>query len=302
MRVSQAYTQDIFLRNLRKVKAQLDEALARSSSGKRVRFASDDPAAAGELLRLADEAQKLTARQHGLSQARPWLQLTEQAVTELSTVLISAQQTAIQGASETMKPEQMKALAEAIRGLRQQVSGLTELRVSGRFIFSGTQTTTNPYDAAGVYQGNDRRIEVPIDDVTVAISLPADDVFGEITNPGDATTPPAGTGAMGVLAQLEWAMDHGDQAMVRSLLDPLRNVITDNSAMLAHIGTQRKILEDGDLRLADRRLAVESRAADLGAADMAEALSDVAMFQTNYSVTLQAGAQLYGPNFFDYLG
>jgi anti-sigma factor RsiW len=42
-----------------------------------------------------------------------------------------------------------------------------------------------------LYQA-DRRIEVPIDDVTVAISLPADEVFGELTSPGDATTPPAG--------------------------------------------------------------------------------------------------------------
>ena len=44
MRVSDAFTQRTFLRDLGRVKQQLNNALARASSGHRVRYASDDQA------------------------------------------------------------------------------------------------------------------------------------------------------------------------------------------------------------------------------------------------------------------
>lgn len=291
MRVSQSFSRDVFLRNLRDVRSDLSEALARMSSGRRIRYASDDPAASAELVKLQDEAQALTVRRNGLSQARPWLQLTEQAVTELGNVLAEAETFAVQGSSSTLQPPQRLALAETISGLRRQVEGLTSLRISGRYLFSGTLTDTAPYAADGTYQGNDGRIEIRLDEGTQPINIPGDQIFGSSAD-----------GPLKILTDLEDALRNGTAQDVQNLLDPLRAAVQSNSTVVAQVGNLRKALEDADLRLADRQLSASERANDLGAANMAEAISDATRFQQNYDATLAAGARLYGSTFFDYLG
>jgi flagellar hook-associated protein 3 FlgL len=292
MRVSDSFSQHTFQRDLARTRARLDNAMQRVSSGLRVRYASDDSPAAAELLRLADESQRLTSRRQSLSQARPWLQQAEQAITQVSESLTRARTVAIQVANGTLQGDNRAAAAAEISGLRDKLDGLAASRIGGRYIFSGTLTTTAPFDAAGAYQGNDSSIEVPLDDQNVAINFPGDLLFGEdgVGGPRD------------LLARLEAAMTADDQQAIQDLLTPLGDAINSNAVLLAQVGNRSKALEDADLRLQDKQLASSQRAADLGSADMAEALSDMARFQTGYEATLAAGARLFGPNFFDYIG
>jgi len=291
MKISVSFDQDMFLRQLHKARLDLDDALERMSTGVRVRYASDDPQVAGELLRLADESQKLTMRQRGISQARPWLQLTERGLTELGNILASASTYAMQGASDILQPEEKIALAEQIHGLREQVEGIANLKLAGRYIFSGTLTEMQPFDASGNYQGNSREIEIPLDDVNVSLNLAGDQVFGT-----------GSSGALAILDDLEAALRTNDTDTVQNLLEPLDDAISANAALLARVGTRLKMLDDADVRIGDRQLEVAERANALGAADLAQAISDVQKFETGYNATLAAGARLFGPTFFDYLG
>ncbi len=291
-RVSNAFSQRVFLRNLQRNRAALEEAMARTSSGLRVRYPSDDPEAAGELLRLQEEMQQLVMRQRGISQARPWLQMVEEAAGNLGDILTSALQYAVQGSSDTLDDAQYEALAEQISGLRSQLMSLTRLKISGRYIFSGTLTDTEPFDEDGHYQGNERDIRIHLDAEQVTINIPGNRLFGEM----------GVGGPMQVLADLEEAFHDADTERVQQLLDDLRDAVSSNAAMLSRIGNRRKALEDADARLQDRQLSLQRRVADLGSADMAEAMSDVQKFETGYQATLAAGAKLFGPTFFDYLG
>lgn len=291
MRISETFTERTYTRNLRNVKASLDEALARMSSGRRLRYASDDPESAAEVIKLTDEAQRLTMRRNGISQCRPWLQQTETAVSSLGNILSQAQTYAIQGSSSTVQAPQRLALAEQISGLRRQVEGLTNLRIAGRYIFSGTRTDTAPYAADGSYQGNSETIQIMLDEGTIPINLPGRQVFGDNT-----------TGPAKLLGDLENALRTGTEEDIQALLTPLRDALQQNTATLAKVGNYRSSMEDADARIDDLQYQVSQRANDLGAADMAEAISDVAQFQQGYQATLAAGAKLYGPTFFDYLG
>jgi flagellar hook-associated protein 3 FlgL len=293
MRVSDAFTQRTFLRDLGRIKEQLNSALARASSGHRVRYASDDSQAAGELLRLADESLKLERHQRVLlSQAQPWLDNTATAVSSLEETLIEARNLAIEGASDTMQQANRDAIATRVLGLRKKLEGLAETRVSGRYIFSGTLTTTPPFDSNGVYQGNSESIDALLDGQTETLNLPGDEVFGEEGVGGPRE----------LLRSLEAALRAGDLAAIQDLADPLGDAIAANSTLLARVGNRGKALDEAVARLAEQQTAASLRAADLGATDMAEALSDIQKFQTGYQATLAAGSRLFGPNFFDYLG
>ncbi len=292
MRVADGQNQLGFLRNLQRVKVDMNDALERMYTGRRVRFASDDPHAASELMRLEEDMQRLGSQSRGLSQARAWLELGEQAIAETEDILIEAKTLAIQASSDTTQTTTYAALVETVAAFKSQLRGLAGYRVSGNYIFSGTMTNVHPYDAAGTYQGNSSQIKIPLDEGELTLNFTADDLFGEIGSGGP----------MDIIDRFETALRDGDSETVKSMVGELDAAIGANSTKLARIGSRRGLLEDSDLRIQDRSVEIASRAADLGSADMAKAISDVQRLDTNYQAALSAGARFYGNNFFDYLG
>jgi flagellar hook-associated protein 3 FlgL len=220
------------------------------------------------------------------------MELTEQAVDEVGNILGTGQQLSIRAASDTLRQSQLDAMAEQVDGLRQQLQGVANYSVSGSYIFSGTMTDTEPYDDSGVYQGNDQHIEIPIDQGTLQLNMTGREIFGET----------GGGGAIDILQEFEAALRAGDSDALQSFTGRFREAVNGNSSKLAKIGTMRSQLEDADIRLNERRLESQERIADLGAVDMAKAISDAERLETSYQSTLAAGARLFGPTFFDYLG
>lgn len=292
MRVSDIQSQQLFLRNLERVRSSLHTTLERMATGKRVRFASDDPHASAELMRLQESIQRVDARKRSISQSRAWMELTEQAITETGSVLSTAQQYAIQASSETLRQSQLDAIAEQVSGLRQQIQGIANYSVSGAYIFSGTMTNVQPYDDAGNYQGNDENILIPIDQGTLQLNMTGRGIFGEA----------GGGGVIDLLSGFEQALRNADIDEIQSYTGRFREAINDNSSNISRIGTLRAQLENADVRLDERKLEMQERTADLGSVDMAEAISDAERLDTGYQSTLSAGARLFGPTFFDYLG
>ncbi len=210
----------------------------------------------------------------------------------MSTMLSDARTWAQQISNGTQQDQGFDAVLESVRGLQDQIKGLASYRISGNYIFSGTLTNTPPYDAAGVYQGNDGDVRVPLDGSNVQVNMTAREVFGEV----------GGGGALDLLDRFEQALVARDRSAVQGLLDEFETAITANSTNLANIGARRAQLEDSAIRIESTLVEVKSRAGDIGDADMAEAISEVQQLQTNYQTTLAAGSRIFGPTFFDYLG
>ena len=135
-------------------------------------------------------------------------------------------------------------------------------------------------------------IKIPLDDGRVAINLPGNAVFGQI----------GGGGALDLLARLENALRGNNPDAVAGMIDEVQNLISTNSQFISSMGARRNRVENADLRIGDQQLENARRMNELGAADLAEAISDVQRLETGYQATLQAGARLFGPTFFDYLG
>ncbi|MDQ7007262.1 MAG: hypothetical protein Q9Q40_08520 [Acidobacteriota bacterium] len=291
LRVSDSQAQQDFLRNLRRVRADMFDALDRMNSGKRIRYASDDPYASSALMRLQEDAQLLEARRRGISQSRAWLELSEQGVSQMGDVLNRGLTYALQASSETNQQSGLDAIAEQVSGLINQVRTLANYRVSGNYIFSGTMTDRPPYDDTGAYQGNDSAIRIPLDGQNLEINFTADELFGVS----------GVSGPLELLERFEAALQAGDTDAIQGMVEEFRDAGKQNTTILARIGTRRRLLEEADIRIQNKQLEISERAAELGSADMAEAISDATRLQTGYQATLAAGARIFGPSFFDYL-
>jgi len=119
------------------------------STGKQLNVPSDDPAQIGQdLLVRASQAfdQTISAT---LTSAQSQLSALDGALSGLTSVLQSARQIAVQGASDTLSVQQRQNLATQVDQLLQQAIGIGNTQVGGTYLFSGTTNGGAPFKAVG---------------------------------------------------------------------------------------------------------------------------------------------------------
>jgi flagellar hook-associated protein 3 FlgL len=133
-------------------------------SGFRVRKPKDDPSSfasisvkEASLTRLADRKRSLVARTDDLS-------LAEGALAQAGGIMQRARDLAVQMADGSMGSSERALAAKEVAQLRQALVGLANARGTSGYLFAGSNVETAPFDAAGVFGGNDASVAVEVAD------------------------------------------------------------------------------------------------------------------------------------------
>src|SRR5690606_16388882 len=159
------------------------------SSGKRLRFPSDDPAATSIAMRLHTGLVQTRQHRSNLDAALSWLGATDSALDKTIEAVHRAKELAVYGATDTLPQDSRDALADEVAQLFQHVIDIANTRHGGLYIFSGNLTLNAPYAqgstiaAVPPYQGdfNQRDYEFG-DGVTVPVNVPGGNVFDPVLN------------------------------------------------------------------------------------------------------------------------
>lgn len=131
------------------------------NSGKRVDVPSDDPIASTLFLQV--ESENLKIEQHGknLNSVKSNIELQEANIESVDNLLDSIKKTLIQLAPTTNSPDDIKSFVQSIESkMDSLVTMLNKKNMEGRYLYSGTDTSTKPveFDATlnqYVYHGNE---------------------------------------------------------------------------------------------------------------------------------------------------
>lgn len=143
---------------------RLLSATKKASSGMRVGAPKDDPGAFARIAAKDGGIGVLAARQKALGRADGDLTAAEGALASAADLMARVREIATQMADGSFSAEQRQAAAKEVTQLRQTLVGLANTRGPGGFLFGGTSTGTQPFDAAGTFSGNDAAIEVEVAD------------------------------------------------------------------------------------------------------------------------------------------
>ena len=132
------------------------------SSGKKLTSFADDPAGASQSLSLRSAAADNTQYQRDADSAKSYLSAADAALTNVTTVVQSARQIAVQAANSSQSPASLSALSSQVDGIIQQVTQLANTDLHGTYVFGGTQTKTPPYDSSQNYQGDAQPLSATI--------------------------------------------------------------------------------------------------------------------------------------------
>jgi flagellar hook-associated protein 3 FlgL len=108
------------------------------STGIALNEPSDDPTVIGQDLSVRSDSAVTTQVGQNLTGLNNMLSTTDSTLSSLTSLLQSARNLAIEGASDTVTPNQRGSIGQQVNQLLQQAVGLANTQYDGKYIFSGT--------------------------------------------------------------------------------------------------------------------------------------------------------------------
>ena len=178
---------DRVLRDLNYQTTRLLDLEKQLATGLRVNKPSDDPLAARRAIASRGEISRNDQYVTNISNSQPFLVESETALGSTVDLLQRTNELTLQGLSDTNAQQQRDEIANEINQLLESALNQGNTESSGRFVFAGNRTLSQPFEAtrdanneitAVTYVGNDEKINVEVTDgVLVPINLTGNETF-----------------------------------------------------------------------------------------------------------------------------
>ncbi len=188
MRVTNRLMIDTVLANLQRSTERLLKRQTQISTGKQLSRPSDDPARVGRALTLRSSKAITEQNIQNVAQAKSWLDTTDGALQQVTSLLQRSRELTVQGATGTLSAQDRISIATEVRQLLRHAIRVANTKHGDQFVFAGFQTKTQPFamnatDDGVDYSGDANSIQrVIASGVTISINIPGSQVFPELFN------------------------------------------------------------------------------------------------------------------------
>lgn len=275
--------------------ARLDRAQDQVATGRRMRTASDDPAAAERALNTRAEMGTLDAYRRTADSSAARLMAIDNTLSAMIDGLTAAKVAAASGRGSNATPAVREAAALQVEGLRDALVGNINTSVRGVALFAGGQSGATAYThVAGVWTYNGDNTTVAAD-VTrtqaVAISIDGQRII-QGTDAVDLFT------AMDDLAA---ALRAGDEAAITAGSDALERAFARATYAQGQVGADLRTIEQGHDQLSTLSRLAKTRLSKDEDANPVQAISDMNRAEVAYRAALGVVGTTGRMSLMDYL-
>src|SRR5579863_5231006 len=150
-----------FLNNINRIAAEMSQAQTQLTTGLKVNVVSDAPDVISPLLQAQANLSKAQQVTSNLGQVSTEVNTGEQALESATSLYDQVQSLSAEGATSTQTAAGRATIAQQLQSIEQQLVGLANTNVNGRYIFAGDTDQTKPYtfdatqpDPVSTYQGS----------------------------------------------------------------------------------------------------------------------------------------------------
>jgi len=266
------------LRSLRDLTARTARAQLAAADGKRIRTMSDDPVAAGDVLRIDSDLRGVTQYQRNQLAATQRMSIEDVALTSAQKLMQTAR--TIASGVESLPPgdpARQAAIAQ-IQTLRDQLVALGNTKSGDEYVFAGGKASQPAFDPAGAWQGDTSLRQTEIDDgVTMTMNHTGDQVIA----PGLAG-----------LSDLATQLGSGTPAQVQAAMNSLNAAETG-----ARMGTMKDLAANQDQAV----LQMQNTRSALADVDPAQAVVELQAQQTALQQAYAVTSKVLSLNLLDFL-
>jgi flagellar hook-associated protein 3 FlgL len=293
MRVTSQMMHESRMQTVQNKASQLLEAQEKMASGKNFSKPSDAPAEMRKSraveLTIAEESRYLALSDDAISS----LNATQTALTQISSHLSDARETAIAGGNGMLLPEDRKVLATQLDHALESLAELANSRHAGQSLFAGTNTTEASFGftrdsdnriTAANYQGNSETHKIPIgQSEAISATVPGDEAFSD------------GFAALVKLRDLLLNKDNlPENQQLAAISDMLTDLGKTSERVLSHLATVGSSLEHVESQASrheDERLNLSQELSKYQDLDIPTAVTELNVRSNAYTASLYAVAQ-----------
>lgn len=177
-RVSENSNTDALKYSLGRTKSKVEDLQLKGTSLKKINKPSDNPLGNIQFLGIQNRDDYNEQYLRNANKAVSRLNAAEDALTQLSEVILRAKELAVAQASDIYDERARSNVASEIRELRNQALALANKREGVRYIFGGFSSLKPPFSSDGKYHGDNNYLTLEVaKDFFVPIALPGNEVF-----------------------------------------------------------------------------------------------------------------------------
>ncbi len=326
MRVTENTNYDVVRDSIRRSKERMETLQGQSATLKKLNAPSDDPVGSVKVLELRTDKVNNDQYQVNSKIAEAFLNNSDQAVSELSEIVLRAKEIALGQASGASSNEDTRiGVSEEVTQLFNQAVSVSNRNVANRFLFGGYKTTQPPVDMNGQYRGDRGQMMLETSkDVFVTINIPGMDVFntepeqvfraqqseqerkenGETISeraPASKADEEANVNLFDQLQSLRIALLSGDIEGVRQSLEKFDSLHRKLVAVRAQIGSRAQGIQSANQAIERNNITNAMLSSSLEDADMVQVVSDLAKEETVFRSALATSRKLIQPTLLDFL-
>ncbi len=286
------------LANVQKSTSNMNRLQEQISTGKKVNRASDDPAGARKILSLRSEDLRLDQYSSNIQTATQSLDFSASAVQNTSDILQRITELTMQGVSDSSDQTNRTIIANEINQLLETIMQSSNSQRLGRYVFAGTETTTEPFvstrnssgDISSVsYKGNRESIEYNVGPNTNAIvNLTGDEVFMD-------------SRLFTAIVRIRDNLKDGAITFARNELDNLDKASQAVLNSIAKAGGISSTLQLTGNRIDDTKLSLQEVLATTESADIAELVLNLTEQQNIFEASLSSGSYIFKTSILNYM-
>lgn len=299
MRVTQSMLSGNMLRNLSNSYSKMGKLQDQITTGKKVTRPSDDPVVAMKGINYRTELNNVEQFSRNIGEAYNWLDTTDDTFDKIGSTLQRARELIVQASSDTTTPEDREQVNSELQQLRKHIQNLANTKIGDRYIFSGTKTTTAPFDTANnKYVTGDnpnttdasfeKTIEIEVfDGINMQINTTPIELFNNIDK---------------MFADIDTAIaNKADASTLSSQLSTIDNNMDELLTTRADIGARQNRVELMDSRLQSQEVIATKRMSENEDIDYEKAITEMITQESIHRAALSVGARIVQPTLVDFL-
>lgn len=278
------------------------------ASGKKYERADENPLAVSLADRFHTEDARLQQNLGNIDEVNAFAQTTDTAISSATDTIQRANELAIRGNDGALSNSDRENIAAEVDQLLKGLIDLGGQAHRGRFVFSGTKTTTAAFQAVTDGTGKVTAVTYNGNSESMAIEFaPQQNIDYNMLGSNELG------GSFGLLRDTTAGVD-----LFQNLID-LRDNLTNNptaidasvtalQAALSHLTTAAAQVGGTEVRMnsaaklhQDQQELLASTASKLEDTDIASAISELTILQTSYQAALNVGARVNQVSLLDFL-
>lgn len=155
-RITPAMVTSATLSDLTSSLASLERTTDELSSGRTILEPSDNPYGASRVIDLQSQLEGLSSYESNAQDGISWENTASSAMSNINDIAQRVRELVVQAANGTNNQSDLNTIALEIEQLTESVKQDANTQYAGQYVFSGTATTTPPYEAGAEdeYKGN----------------------------------------------------------------------------------------------------------------------------------------------------